>query len=353
MNNAAVQTSYGSSSKSMDTLDFAKKVAREAVPDMLKHGVAPTPQNYASGRNKQLSHKINRLKETVDQFSPAISQTLYDDFISDQATQLEIERNSYSAKTLLADLLELMEGMSGETDSYNKKLDGYIDRLGGEYESDANLKQMVKELVERTSQMRVSGGDLHNKLIASQREAELLRANIERITEEANRDTLTGLSNRKVFDSSMAELAKHANEDNSVFSLLMVDIDHFKNFNDKFGHLVGDEVLKIVAKELLNSVKGRDIAARYGGEEFGVILPGTPLSGALIVGENIRKSISERELTRKDTKESYGPLTVSIGVAQYHGKSDKVTDMIKRADDALYRSKKGGRNRVTHESSGE
>lgn len=338
-----------------DSNDFAKKIARIAVPEMIQHGVPPTPENYAvwylyaTGRNKALTQKIQMMKERNEEFTPDISQKLYETYMGHDASGQDVQRQSFSAQSLMTDMLELINAMTGETTNYNRRLDNYVERLSGKYQ-DPNLQIMVKELVERTTQMRDSGGELANKLTESKKEVEQLRRNLEKITDEANHDPLTGLANRKAFDVHFREYMHAGQKGQKEFSLLMLDIDYFKRFNDKFGHLVGDEVLKIVARELMNTVKGSDIVARYGGEEFAVLLPGTPLSGALIVAENLRKSIASRDLTRRDTKESYGVVTISVGAAQFHKGKDTIESLIKRADMALYRSKKGGRNRVTQES---
>ncbi|MGB1540549.1 MAG: GGDEF domain-containing protein, partial [Rickettsiales bacterium] len=290
------------------------------------------------------------LKENNEDFTTERNQQLYATYMENTAARQEIRRHTFTAQSLIADVLELMKATGGETDSYNKELSGYIDKLSGKYK-DEQLQGMVKELVERTTKMRGSGETLSEKLEDSRREVEQLKENLERITDEANRDPLTGLANRKAFDTHINEMVVQAEGGGPSFCLLLMDIDFFKKFNDKFGHLVGDEVLKIVGRELMNSVKGRDVVARYGGEEFAVLLPDTELSGALIVAENLRKSIASRDLTRKDTRESYGAITVSIGAGRYHaGKGDTIKGLIKRADDALYRSKKGGRNRVTQET---
>lgn len=338
-----------------DTLDFAKKIARKAMPEMIQHQVPPTPENYAvwymhaTGRNRQLSHKMNKLLQANTEFTPTLNQQLFESFVSDVKQRQEIQRHTYTAQSLMADLLQLIGVMSSETSTYNESLDSYMSELSGKYQ-DSGLQKMMEELVKKTTAMRDSGGDMSEKLAASKREVEDLRENLVRITEEASRDPLTGLANRKSFDSRLKEMMARANKDEGDFSLLMLDIDHFKTFNDKYGHLVGDEVLKIVARELMGTVKGRDVVARFGGEEFAVLLPSTNLNGALIVAENLRHSIASRELTHRDTKEHYGLVTISVGAAQFHKGKDNATSLIKRADEALYRSKKGGRNRVTQES---
>jgi diguanylate cyclase len=125
-----------------------------------------------------------------------------------------------------------------------------------------------------------------------------------------------------------------------------VDIDRFKDFNDRHGHLIGDHVLRLVAKMIKKNVKGKDIVCRFGGEEFAVILPDTVLDGALSVAENIRHYFSKKSLrTVADTKD-LGALTVSIGVA-CHCEGESKNDLLVRADRALYHAKNVGRNRVT------
>ena len=128
--------------------------------------------------------------------------------------------------------------------------------------------------------------------------------------------------------------------------LLMLDIDHFKKINDSFGHLLGDKVIKMVARTLKNQIKGKDIAARYGGEEFSVLLPETELKNAWTVAENIRRMIESMSIKRAHDKQEVCRMTISIGVARYQS-DESVTDFIGRADNALYHSKNTGRNRVT------
>lgn len=132
---------------------------------------------------------------------------------------------------------------------------------------------------------------------------------------------------------------------NAAFTLLMVDIDHFKSFNDNFGHQVGDQVLRLVGRTLVEGIKGRDFAARYGGEEFAIILPESNVTAGMAVGNSLRKSIATKDVINRSTGEKMGRITMSVGVAEYVvGESPE--DMIERADGALYTAKHNGRNQV-------
>jgi diguanylate cyclase len=145
--------------------------------------------------------------------------------------------------------------------------------------------------------------------------------------------------------AAMAE----AMTDNESLSLLMTDIDHFKAFNDTYGHLTGDQVLRLVAQSVKQNVKGQDIAARYGGEEFAVILPNTVLRSAVTVADHIRRAVMSKELMKRSTGEHLGRITISIGVASLRP-GDNMQSLIGRADTCLYAAKRAGRNRVICET---
>ncbi len=140
-----------------------------------------------------------------------------------------------------------------------------------------------------------------------------------------------------------------AKEKNEPLSLLMSDIDHFKSFNDKYGHLTGDQVLRLVAISVKQNVKGQDIAARYGGEEFIVVLPNTTLQSAITVADHIRRAVMTKELLKRSTGERLGRVTISIGAAVLRP-HDTAQSLIERADNCLYAAKRQGRNRVICEA---
>lgn len=190
-------------------------------------------------------------------------------------------------------------------------------------------------------------GALPGHMDESRREIEKLRGKILRAREDALTDEMTGLLNRRGFELAFHDgLAAHSHSAGPVPSLLIADVDHFKNVNDSYGHIFGDRVIRAIAKILRDNVKGKDVAARYGGEEFIVLLPNTPLQGAHFLAEKIRTAVAESRFRRVDDKDAGACVTISIGVARYrHGESP--VDFIERADVALYASKARGRNRVT------
>jgi diguanylate cyclase len=179
----------------------------------------------------------------------------------------------------------------------------------------------------------------------SSHQIEGLRAELAKAQHEANTDSLTGIANRKYFDYELGLAAEQARTSGEPLSLLLADIDHFKLFNDRHGHQIGDQVLRLVAQVLTQSIKGRDLAARYGGEEFAVILPQTELAGARQLAEQVRKTVAGNRIRLKSNRRQLGTITLSIGCAQFDP-HEALGDLIWRADEALYQAKRQGRNQV-------
>ncbi|MBN2187136.1 MAG: diguanylate cyclase [Dehalococcoidia bacterium] len=169
------------------------------------------------------------------------------------------------------------------------------------------------------------------------------KANQEELEKLANFDSLTGLHNRRAILRRLDEEIRHAKRYREHPSLIMLDIDHFKKVNDRYGHLTGDDVLEEIARLILQNIRGVDAVGRYGGEEFIIFLPKTDLSSALNVAERIRKAIEVAEM--KDSEGNVFNVTVSQGLSS-HEQGEDEHSLISRADDALYAAKENGRNRV-------
>ncbi len=165
---------------------------------------------------------------------------------------------------------------------------------------------------------------------------------LEDIEETAWRDELTGVYNRRALNVAMDEAKQRADATGEPMALCVIDLDHFKRFNDELGHLAGDDVLRVFAHAVQGGMRTIDVFGRYGGEEFIQILRHTDLPGAITEAERLRQRISEIKLP---VSRQIGRLTISIGVAQYQP-GEKIMQTFARADAALNRAKEGGRNRV-------
>jgi diguanylate cyclase len=196
--------------------------------------------------------------------------------------------------------------------------------------------------------MAESSKQLNQKLEEATSQIKTLSKQLEETEKEVLLDALTKLNNRKAFDRKINDLCERFDKNEGFFSVVMLDIDYFKKFNDQYGHQVGDEVLRIVGSHLKKNLKGKDIPSRYGGEEFIILLPDTKLDKAYIVAEQIRENISKKRLKIKKTEQTLGNITVSVGVSEIR-EGDTAISVVERADSALYLAKNSGRNNVKSE----
>src|SRR4029077_9001592 len=185
---------------------------------------------------------------------------------------------------------------------------------------------------------------LEGELQKSSEQVVELRGKLDDVRKESLTDPLTGISNRTACETWM-DAALEAVVEGETVSLMMCDIDHFKKFNDTWGHQTGDQVLRLVAACLSENTKGRDTAARYGGEEFSVLLRGTSLAAATKVADQIRATVETKKLVKKSTGDILGTITIPIGVPQF-GRSEGVESVVRRPDACLYGAKHHGRNLV-------
>jgi len=162
----------------------------------------------------------------------------------------------------------------------------------------------------------------------------------------ATTDALTGLGNRHSMEESFPREVKRCAQDEDDVSLIMIDVDQFKSFNDKFGHVAGDRALSAVARVLRKQFRPRDLLVRYGGDEFSVLLPGVPESESMVIAERVRSAVSG---STEDSDDSLIriPIRISMGVAQLND-GGSFESLLKDADAALYRAKNAGRNRVSN-----
>jgi diguanylate cyclase len=313
-----------------------------------------TPRNYeiwyayATGHHPSLNQKINGTLKQNGQLLESDLDQIYHTYLSPVRLSERIDDVGSQVKGEIEQVMAMIDDAAGSATSYTESLADMSERLGQSKDREG-LRVIVESLVHTTKEMEVSNQKLEERLIASKLEINELHENLEALRNESQTDPLTQIANRKFFDSSLEAAIADARAKNEPLSLVMTDIDHFKNFNDSYGHLTGDHVLRLVAASVKNNVKGQDIAARYGGEEFAVVLPNTVLRSAITVADHIRRAVMTKELMKRSSGEHLGRVTLSVGVATLR-KNDNPQTLIERADGCLYAAKRHGRNRVMSET---
>jgi diguanylate cyclase len=330
----------------------AEALAGEALAWMAQKRVPPTAKNfevilaYVGGENTELKATIDGLTSRECRFDPSVMASLHDQYFrirreSDQLTEL-----GSKISTELGSLVKVLATAGRDQSAYGTALSKASGELDRPDISEARIKGLIDHVVQATRAMETRSKTLENEVKASSQEVAQLRERLESVRREALTDPLTGVPNRKAFDTELVRAMQYSVENREPLSLLMCDIDYFKQFNDTWGHQTGDQVLKLVANCISENVKGRDTAARFGGEEFAVVLPQTELADAVRLAGQIRSKVESKRLVKKSNGDILGTITISIGVAQYDMK-EPIESLVQRADACLYAAKRSGRNRVT------
>ena len=303
--------------------------------------------NYATGYNAALNRAINQVLEQKGALTDADLEQIYDSHINTARIGDRIDSVGSRVLDEIKQVLAMIDAAAGSATSYSESLADASATLAGTSDG-ATLRAVIERLMLGAKEMELNNKKLESSLSASKEEIEQLQQNLATVRIESLTDPLTSLSNRKFFDAALAKAMAEAKERRAPLSLVMADVDHFKLFNDKFGHQTGDQVLRLVAASMKQIVKGGDIAARYGGEEFVIALPNTMLSSAIGLADQIRRAVMAKELMKRTSGERLGRVTVSMGVAELRS-DDSAQSLIERADNCLYAAKHNGRNRVMSE----
>ena len=331
------------------SLEASSEYLRLALPLLSKYRIPVTPPNftvwfdYVAGRSAALSEIIDNLIEQEAPINADVTRDLYERFYGDK-TQMGVVAAQERVEQILSVLFTSLAQAGDEASRYEQALSKCSDELNEDISVD-QLGQIVSILMQDTEKMNKSSQSLHGYLEESKKEADDLRVELEKVRAEAQSDPLTGLLNRKGLERELENLRSDEQFTQQQHALLIGDIDRFKNINDKYGHLFGDKVIKIVATALAKITKGKDLVGRFGGEEFIVILPDTEIDGAKAVAENIRASLENGRVFNPKTGEEIERITISIGVTAMSTEED-LEQVIERADVALYQAKDNGRNRV-------
>lgn len=328
----------------------AQEIAVQVLERIERDHLPPTPNMYElwyvyyASLNADVTRAIDVLIKNDVELTAEKCIEIHSRFLSDIEAQKVVQRAGDLVKTTIEDVSGIVTGVKTTTSDYAGSMEDVSTQLQ-KAESKEDMEKIVAQMMAQTQKMVEENKTLESKLNDSSTAMQSLQEEIETVRKEAMTDGLTGLPNRKRFDMEMDRQFKIAKDEEKDLSLLVMDIDFFKSFNDTHGHQVGDQVLRLVARTLHDTVKGKDLPARYGGEEFCVILPDTDLRGAEIVGNAIREAVASKEMMNRSTGEKLGRVTISAGAGQWDG-NEKPAKLIERADAALYQAKNNGRNRV-------
>jgi diguanylate cyclase len=319
----------------------------DRIRALLEEGaIAPTPSNYeflyryVTGADPQLVEAVDAVRREAGQ-------------LADRSVA-HIRRDLYgTGRAGVGKVLEDTEQQLARMNDYIERQDAgardYASRLSrSDLDASATLerqRQMLADMIDATNQMLSTTEQLQAELAASSREIDVLKADLEIARVDARSDALTGLSNRKACCDYLDAQLDRAFGEGRPLSLIFLDIDHFKKFNDNFGHRMGDEVLRLVSVALERFFHGRGFVARWGGEEFVIVMPMHEAEEATQFAERFRQHIGNRAVKGSQSGREVGRVTLSLGVAGLIA-GDTPQTLIDRADAALYDAKAEGRDRV-------
>jgi diguanylate cyclase len=262
----------------------------------------------------------------------------------DAAAKNEGDEKHEKVDTVLRQVAKVLQAHVTDSESFSERLDGHNQRLS-RHESVGPIKEIVLALIEDNRDMRDRLDSVRNQLEESRLQVVQLQTNLERAEEAGLRDVVTAVGNRRFFDAALLEEVEKAQRLGDPICLALADIDKFKHVNDRFGHLVGDRLLRLFANILVQNVRGQDKVARFGGEEFALIFPGARLGQAVTAVERIRGVLEAKQWTIEPSGERVGKVTASFGVAKLRA-DESPNDLLRRADERLYEAKVQGRNRI-------
>jgi diguanylate cyclase len=322
-----------------DKSAVALALADRALERVRALGLAPTPQAFAvwyaiyGERSQELSADGVSLRDAhMDELFLRYLAEDQEDGASDELT------------SALGTALKLVEEFGGDVQRYDKAVSDASAGMGiaGTLE---HLRTVIATLAAETTRMVRKNAGMRRRLDDMSGRMEKMRSALKSARRHAETDTLTGLANRRRFDQTLRGPANRAADAGAQVVVMMVDIDHFKTFNDTHGHAFGDQVLKLIARVLSENVRPGDVAARFGGEEFALVLANATIRDGKDVSGRIMRTLAGRELVNRSTGTRVGAVTLSIGLTDYV-KGEAPGDVLRRADEALYEAKAAGRNRV-------
>ncbi|MBH8612126.1 GGDEF domain-containing protein [Pseudomonas mohnii] len=324
----------------------AVALLKQALPLMVRHNIPPNPVHYAlwytysKGQEPELNFRLDRLLNYFDCFPPESAEKLFREYII--RDELEGTRIGQQQAINLVDTMERDVSCSVKGClNFQASIGHCLDLLGVSF--DKSLPAILDDLQQSAQLMRDQQALFLFQLRAAQNEIVALRDKLKQASLVAMLDGLTQVFNRDTFNRL---LEQSLNDTPHGLALVMLDIDHFKQFNDQYGHLLGDRVLQHVGQVLRDLLPPQAIVARYGGEEFCVILKEcSDLDSAHAFAEQLRLKVQSLRIKARSIDKVLDTITASFGVALFEA-GDNLETLLTRADDALYQAKRSGRNQV-------
>lgn len=333
-----------------DSIDDSRQYLRLALERIGKHGLPTDPMNYciwyeyASGKNGKLNSAIDSHVEKQGGLTIDVARLIFNQYIAGETEMVNtLVRNEL--KKVFTEIIGAIRTTNQHFSESENHLETINDALLPNM-SEADVERIVNQIKLEIKNLESSSTSFKTQLKQATHEIDQLKTKMARYRNEALKDPLTRIDNRRGFDKKMIQSIGKAKATGTSLCMIIADIDHFKLINDNHGHLVGDNVIRMVAAAIKDSVKGRDMVARVGGEEFAILLPDTPFDGAMKLAENVRQTFERLDLKKKNTGQSLGKITLSFGVTRFQP-DETDEDFFNRADQALYQSKNSGRNKIT------
>jgi len=324
---------------------LASRYVKQALPMMIKNKIAPNPCNFAlwyayvSKRDLLLNKTLDVTIKETGTCPEIVSRELFKKHVIKEEIALQKSLQD-TLSNVVQELVSSVNDTKNQTDTYTQYLETSLNEILADPDP-IHVQETVKNLIKTSKDASLLANDFQSQLQTAEAEITALKQQLDQREEDAYLDALTKVGNRRAFDRRLMELFQNAD---AATTLVLVDLDHFKNLNDSYGHLMGDKVLQGVAKVMQKTCPNNALAARYGGEEFAFLIPGDAEAGAK-VAEQTRQLLGKLLLRKKSDGQVIDNITASFGVAQRVA-GEYPEQLIERADKALYEAKEAGRNRV-------
>ncbi len=331
----------------------AIRIFDRLVETFKEQDINPSPLNYyvwyqyVKGSIPALRQEMDTILNDPFGYNDRVGKRLYDTYLLEQEGNTnEFDR---AFRRLIGAMVKKMDAWSEKLESDTQQLDECSTQLSNPNLNSEEIQRITNTVITAASSIKEGSLNIQNEMIRNAEAVKELRQQLQEAQAEALTDELTQIGNRKSFNHAIEELIQEAQDTPENLCLIMCDIDHFKQFNDTYGHLVGDSVLRYFANILQKDAQKSETICRYGGEEFVILLANSSLDEAIERAHKVREAIQSAQLKRKNSSEPLKTITASFGVASYYGNDETAQSFIDRADKALYQAKESGRNCVIDE----